>query len=253
MDFVRSDQLIAAMNSWVLDKQRPLADHLLASGALAVDSRQLLDALVDKHIALHGGRADASLAALSSVEPLRCELAVIPDSDVQQSLGHAAAVTPRGDRHATVVVPSRKPTSPGLRFHILRPHAAGGLGKVSIARDDELNREVALKELHDRHADNPDSRARFLQEAEITGGLEHPGVVPIYGLGQYADGRPLLRDAFSSAATASPRRSTASTARPIPPGGNPPTCCSSAACWHASSTSATPSTTPTAVACSIAI
>ena len=195
MDFVRADQLIAAMNAWVLDKQRPLADHLLASGALASDARQLLDALVDKHIALHGGRADASLAALSSVEPLRRELAVIPDSDVQQSLGHAA-VTPRGDRHATVAVPSRKPTSPGLRFHILRPHAAGGLGKVSIARDDELNREVALKELHDRHADNPDSRARFLQEAEITGGLEHPGVVPIYGLGQYADGRPFYAMRF---------------------------------------------------------
>jgi serine/threonine protein kinase len=196
MDFVRSEQLIAAMNSWVLDKRRPLADHLVAAGALAGDSRQLLDALVDKHIALHGGRADASLAALSSVEPLRRELAVIPDSDVQQSLGHAGDVTPRGDRHATVAVPSRKPATPGLRFHILRPHAAGGLGKVSIARDAELNREVALKELHDRHADNPDSRARFLQEAEITGGLEHPGVVPIYGLGQYADGRPFYAMRF---------------------------------------------------------
>ena len=76
------------------------------------------------------------------------------------------------------------------RFRVLRPLAAGGLGKVSIARDLELNREVALKELLDRHADDPNSRARFLQEAEITGRLEHPGVVPIYGLGQYADGRP---------------------------------------------------------------
>ena len=31
---------------------------------------------------------------------------------------------------------------------------------------------------------------RFLLEAEITGGLEHPGIVPVYGLGAYADGRP---------------------------------------------------------------
>ena len=36
---------------------------------------------------------------------------------------------------------------------------------------------------------------RFLLEAEITGGLEHPGIVPVYGLGTYADGRPLLRHA----------------------------------------------------------
>src|SRR5208282_2482809 len=51
-------------------------------------------------------------------------------------------------------------------------------------------REVALKEIQERHADDPRSRARFLREAEITGGLEHPGIVPVYGLGTYADGRP---------------------------------------------------------------
>src|SRR5262249_35154948 len=54
----------------------------------------------------------------------------------------------------------------------------------------ELHREVALKQILDSHADDPTSRARFLREAEITGGLEHPGIVPVYGLGTYADGRP---------------------------------------------------------------
>ena len=81
-------------------------------------------------------------------------------------------------------------TSAGTRFRILRPHAEGGLGEVSVARDEELQREVALKEIKARHADDPESRARFLLEAEITGGLEHPGIMPVYGLGQYADGRP---------------------------------------------------------------
>ena len=42
----------------------------------------------------------------------------------------------------------------------------------------------------DQHADDPNSRQRFLLEAEITGGLEHPGIVPVYGLGTYGDGRP---------------------------------------------------------------
>ena len=54
----------------------------------------------------------------------------------------------------------------------------------------ELNREVALKQILDHHADDPASRQRFLIEAEITGGLEHPGIVPVYGLGTYAGGRP---------------------------------------------------------------
>ncbi len=59
-----------------------------------------------------------------------------------------------------------------------------------VALDAELHREVALKQILDHHADDPTSRQRFLLEAEITGGLEHPGIVPVYGLGAYGDGRP---------------------------------------------------------------
>ena len=81
-------------------------------------------------------------------------------------------------------------TSGGQRFRILRPHARGGrLRAVFVALDTELNREVALKQIFDHHADEA-SRYRFLLEAEITGGLEHPGIVPVYGLGNYENGRP---------------------------------------------------------------
>jgi serine/threonine protein kinase len=81
-------------------------------------------------------------------------------------------------------------TVDGLRFQILRPHARGGLGEVFVAHDGELNRSVALKEIQERYADHPEMRARFLVEAKVTGGLEHPGIVPIYSLGHHADGRP---------------------------------------------------------------
>jgi serine/threonine-protein kinase len=76
------------------------------------------------------------------------------------------------------------------RFRILRRHAEGGLGVVYLAHDEELNREVALKEIRPEHADRAESRARFLLEAEINGRLEHPGIVPVYSLGAYEDGRP---------------------------------------------------------------
>ncbi len=59
-----------------------------------------------------------------------------------------------------------------------------------MALDADLDREVALKEIQARHADHPESRARFLTEARVTGALEHPGIVPVYGLGVYSDGRP---------------------------------------------------------------
>ena len=61
---------------------------------------------------------------------------------------------------------------------------------MSVALDEQVHREVAFKELLQRHADDPDCRARFVIEAEITGSLEHPGIVPVYGLGEYTDGRP---------------------------------------------------------------
>ncbi len=75
-------------------------------------------------------------------------------------------------------------------YKILRPFAKGGMGQVSIARDQPLKREVAVKELLDAAVQNPASRHRFIEEAEITGQLEHPGVVPVYALGMDREGRP---------------------------------------------------------------
>jgi serine/threonine protein kinase len=74
-------------------------------------------------------------------------------------------------------------------FRPLRLHAKGGLGEVFVAHDEELHRDVALKRIQAVRAQDPESRRRFLLEAEITGRLEHPGVVPVYGLVQDADGQ----------------------------------------------------------------
>ncbi|KAA5546968.1 protein kinase [Roseiconus nitratireducens] len=76
------------------------------------------------------------------------------------------------------------------RFEIRSRHALGGLGEVWVAFDRQLGREVALKQIRPEWARNTDATARFRREAEITGFLEHPGVVPIYSLGQSEDGRP---------------------------------------------------------------
>jgi len=78
----------------------------------------------------------------------------------------------------------------GERFQLIRPHARGGIGQVWVARDCELQRDVALKEIQPRYAEREDQRARFVLEAEITGNLEHPGIVPVYSLGRNAQGRP---------------------------------------------------------------
>ncbi len=80
-------------------------------------------------------------------------------------------------------------SSEGGRFRLIRRHARGGIGMVFVALDSELHREVALKQMLPQHADDLASRARFLLEAEVTGRLEHPGIVPVYGLGTNDQGR----------------------------------------------------------------
>jgi serine/threonine-protein kinase len=82
------------------------------------------------------------------------------------------------------------------RYRILRVHATGGLGEVLVAHDEQLHRDVALKRLQAPHTHNPQSRSRFLREAEITSRLEHPSIVPVHAVGQDAGGRPFYAMRF---------------------------------------------------------
>ena len=194
MDFITRDQLVAAMHGWVLNKVKPIGAVLVEQKALDAKTQAMLDAMVDRHVELHQGDPQKSLAALGSAGSAREALERIADGDVAASLVHVHAVRERIDPLATASL--AEPAASGARFRILRSHARGGLGEVFVARDAELQRDVALKEIQPRHADDPVSRTRFALEAEITGGLEHPGIVPVYSLGHYADGRPFYAMRF---------------------------------------------------------
>lgn len=185
--FITRDQLVSAFGRWTVDKSLSLDQILLEQRALDVPRQELLVALAAQHLRQHAQDPAQSLAALSSIASARLALHGLQDADLAHSLGHVGVAHPTEDPFATRAGASR---IPGERFQILRPHAAGGLGVVSIAHDSEVPREVALKEIRPESADNAEARTRFLREAEITGGLEHPGIVPVYGLGTYADGRP---------------------------------------------------------------
>ncbi|HMC11924.1 MAG TPA: protein kinase, partial [Pirellulaceae bacterium] len=118
---------------------------------------------------------------------------IIPDRTLpgERQLDHLTTLTAELDQPgpARTIFPNMEALA-STRYQILRHHARGGLGCVSVALDERLKREVALKELLNHHADNSASRSRFVLEAEVTGSLEHPGIVPIYGLGKFPDGRP---------------------------------------------------------------
>jgi serine/threonine-protein kinase len=180
MNFIGQDDLLAAMQAWSRNKASRMGDILIDQQGLKPGRCALLDALVDEQLQDNDGDVAKSLASLGSEGRLREMISQIVDMELQST-----GATPGGMGDHTI----RERNSAG-RFVVLRPHAKGGLGEVFVARDEELNRVVALKEIQTRYTDDALSRSRFIQEAEITGRLEHPGIVPVYGFGRYEDGRP---------------------------------------------------------------
>ena len=76
------------------------------------------------------------------------------------------------------------------KYRILGEIARGGMGVVLRGHDLELGREVAVKVVDAELAQRPEVVERFVEEAQIGGQLQHPGVVPVYELGLMADERP---------------------------------------------------------------
>jgi serine/threonine-protein kinase len=94
--------------------------------------------------------------------------------------------------NAPLVQPSsaEMPRGGNDRYQIFGEIAHGGMGVVLKGRDPDLGRELAFKVLKAELAGRPAAVQRFVEEAQVGGQLQHPGVVPIYDLGRFADGRP---------------------------------------------------------------
>lgn len=84
----------------------------------------------------------------------------------------------------------------GNRYSIKQMHAKGGIGRVWLAQDQKIGREIALKELLAKRATLSEASARFTAEAKITGQLEHPNIVPVYEISESDDGHPFYTMRF---------------------------------------------------------
>ena len=204
--FVNVDQLVETLSAWNL---KSADDDLLPSEFFV--ERSLLTSeqarAVENVFALHVASGDCeeldhSLETLASFE--------VSDaigkserqgaSDIQETLQQlkTSAQTGQGigdtERNELNVGGARQANThvSDNRFKVIRPleSGKGGMGEIDVAEDAELGRHVALKKIRPEQADKQASRDRFRREAEITGNLEHPSIVPIYGLGSDASGRP---------------------------------------------------------------
>jgi serine/threonine-protein kinase len=112
--------------------------------------------------------ADIPRVHLREAEPFAGSRPVVPTS--------SAEIPGRSDRFA--------------RLQLLGEVARGGMGVIIKGRDSDLGRDLALKVLLEQHRENPGLIRRFVEEAQISGQLQHPGVVPVYELGTLDDHRP---------------------------------------------------------------
>jgi serine/threonine-protein kinase len=212
---IEQPDLIAAFQCWTKERARPMAQILVERRVLTEGDRAMVDGLVRRHVEKHGdddrhGLADnpAPVALAANLSDSASADRVATDALAQLSDGGngnppSAAEFTRGagleqqpDASLEWSFSLGQSTAEGGRFRLLRHHARGGIGVVFVALDSELHREVALKQIQPQHADDPTSRARFLIEAEVTGRLEHPGIVPVYGLGTGDGGRPFYAMRF---------------------------------------------------------
>jgi serine/threonine-protein kinase len=103
---------------------------------------------------------------------------------------HADAEDSSTTSTATVAAPSTLPEVPG--YVIQGVLGQGGMALVLRGLDPKFNRVLAVKVLKDKHRGNTELTARFLEEAQITGQLQNPGIPPVHDLGRLPDGRPFF-------------------------------------------------------------
>ncbi len=108
-------------------------------------------------------------------------------------------LSPVGDSPSETLLDSEQKTlvesdslpSFGSRYETRRLLGKGGMGAVYLARDRELNRDVALKEIRPELANQPEVLKRFKREIQLSSEVTHPNVLRVFDLGE-ADGKKFL-------------------------------------------------------------
>jgi serine/threonine-protein kinase len=128
------------------------------------------------------------LAGASVLKLLGASLPDVPRIALRDPLTEAA--TPVNLPRSSEMLDVRTSPQNAVRLQLIGEIARGGMGAVLKGRDMDLGRDIAVKLLLEKHQGQGELIRRFVEEAQISGQLQHPGIVPVYELGAFADSRP---------------------------------------------------------------
>ncbi len=196
-EYIDLAQLAAICRAWVADKSRSIPQLLVERQWLAESDRDELERKVERKLKRFVGDAHATLGAVAD-SAVRDVLRQVDDPDVRAAIPELADESRLGFHPDPIrSSPDRSGWNPNLqndvdpaspsdtsepRYTRGQLQGEGSFGIVWLAYDKQLDREVALKELKTSKSRNPDLWKRFLREAQVTGKLQHPNIVPVYEL-----------------------------------------------------------------------
>ena len=199
MGVIDAEALAAVLNGGPdTSFEAAIKDHTEVDPAL----NQSLSGVVEGLIQRHGGDAMAALASLQAkTEPLpdaaiatRITAVMNPSEPAKDANGLPPTASMHKDGKRAEPPENghgaRDSMLLGGRYRVVRHLASGNLGDVYVAFDEHLKREVALKQIQDKHVHRSTMRALFDLEARVTGGLDHPGIVPVFSVGEDTIQRP---------------------------------------------------------------
>lgn len=175
--YVSERQLSQVTKNWTAFGNVTLVDQALECGVIAAADGESIVRDADNLLLNAARQSSPTGLFLSPAKRDRARLASLdPSGRIGQLLGVSDVSMLSGDEIEDRTV--------GARYTLLRKLGQGGLGIVWLARDENLQRYVALKEISREIAPSDAALEHFRREAEITGRLEHPSIVPIYQFGR---------------------------------------------------------------------
>ena len=167
-------QLASALGTWTIHGSVPLADHLAKQGLIDDATRRRAEQQATAQLqGIGAAEQQVDRDGTKSSSPF---VTTLENLDRSGKVGRLLGI-----RSASGTLDQGEHRQTDVRYKLVRKLGQGGIGRVWLAFDENMKRYVAVKEIS--AAKDPATVERFRREAEITGRLEHPGIVPVYELG----------------------------------------------------------------------